>query len=263
MSTFELTVLGSSSALPAGGRNPSAHVLNIQERFYLIDCGEGTQMQMRRYGQKIQKMESIFISHLHGDHYFGLPGLLGTMHLLGRVKPLNIYAPEGLQEILELQHHHSETFLKFPLHFHTLRPGESYVCYETEKIIVSTIPLQHRVPCCGFLFREKTRRDKATRSFAYCSDTKFSKDVIEKVKGVDFLYHEATFTEEHKEKAIATFHSTAREAGLVAKEAAVKFLLIGHFSARYDNTDVLAREAAVEFEACEAAVEGKTYTIGV
>ncbi|MCC7303425.1 MAG: ribonuclease Z [Bacteroidia bacterium] len=153
MQPFSLTVLGSSSALPAAGRHPSAHVLQVHERFYLIDCGEGTQMQLRRFNFSILKIEAVFITHLHGDHYYGLPGLLGSMHLLGRKKPLNIFAPPGLREIIELQHRFSDTFLHFPLEIHEVTEEVCNV-FSDERISVKTFPLKHRIPCNGYLFEE-------------------------------------------------------------------------------------------------------------
>ncbi|HEY4800080.1 MAG TPA: MBL fold metallo-hydrolase, partial [Bacteroidia bacterium] len=155
MLPFELTILGCSSATPTSSRHPTAQVLNIHERFFLIDCGEAAQIQFRRYKFKIQRIDHIFISHLHGDHYFGLQGLLGTMHLLGRTKELHIYSPEGLQEIIELNHFHSKTFLNYKIIFHTLEGKTKKQIFEDDKITVETIPMNHRIPCYGFLFQEK------------------------------------------------------------------------------------------------------------
>ena len=154
MTTFEVTILGSSSATPTSTRNPSAQVLNIREHLFLIDCGEGAQMQMRKYKISMQLINNIFISHLHGDHYLGLVGLLGTLHLLGRTKDMHIYSPKGLKEIVELQHHYSETYLNFQLIFNELNTTISETIYEDDTVIIETIPLDHRIPCAGFLFTE-------------------------------------------------------------------------------------------------------------
>lgn len=258
---FSLTVLGSSSALPAAGRNPSAHILNVHDRYYLIDCGEGTQSRLRKFSIKMQKIEAIFISHLHGDHYYGLPGLLGTLHLLGRTKPLSLYAPAGLKEILTIIHRHSETFLQYPLEFHEINMDENKTLLETEHVRISSFPLKHRIPCAGFLFEEKQWRDRKPRKFAYCSDTKYDEDLCRVTKDVDLLYHEATFMEVHKQKANTTWHSTAAEAGRIAKMAGVKQLLIGHFSARYPIVDELLNEAKMEFPETQAAEEGEIYQV--
>jgi len=155
MQNFELTILGCSSATPTSKRNPTAQLLNIAERFFLIDCGEATQIQLRKFKLKFQRINHIFISHLHGDHYLGLPGLLASMHLLGRTNDLHLYCPEELKEILDIQHKHSQTYLNFNIvyHFHTYVSGD--VLFEDEKVIVKTVVLNHRVPCCGFAFFEK------------------------------------------------------------------------------------------------------------
>src|ERR1035437_2028256 len=157
MLPFELTILGSSSATPTSSRHPTAQVLNLHERFFLIDCGEAAQIQLRKFKIKIQRIDHIFISHLHGDHYLGLPGLLGTMHLLGRDKELHIYSPPGLEEIITVSHYHSKTHLKYNIVFHSIEEKSAVQLFEDEKLTVETIPMNHRIPCYGFLFREKQR----------------------------------------------------------------------------------------------------------
>ena len=158
MHSFELTILGCSSATPTSSRHPTAQVLNVLERFFLIDCGEATQIQLRKFKIKIQRIDHIFISHLHGDHYLGLPGLLGTMHLLGRDKELHIYSPPGLEEIITISHHHSKTHLKYNIVFHEIEEKLSSKIFEDDKLTIETIPMNHRIPCYGFLFREKQRQ---------------------------------------------------------------------------------------------------------
>ena len=153
--TFEVVILGSSSATPIYQRHPSAQVLNIHERFFLIDCGEGTQVQLQNYRVKYHRINHIFISHLHGDHYLGLMGLLSTLHLQGRTAPLHLYGPAPLEEILNLQFYHSQTELRYELIFHALSAEHNQKIFEDEEIIVSTIILNHRIPCTGFLFKEK------------------------------------------------------------------------------------------------------------
>ncbi|MBI4944940.1 MAG: ribonuclease Z [Bacteroidetes bacterium] len=160
MFPFELTILGCSSATPTSSRHPTAQLLNMNERFFLIDCGEATQIQLRKFKIKIQRIDRIFISHLHGDHYLGLPGLLGTMHLLGREKELHIYSPPGLEEIITISHHHSKTYLKYNIVFHSIEERSAVRLFEDDKLTVETIPMNHRIPCYGFLFCEKKRPKK-------------------------------------------------------------------------------------------------------
>jgi ribonuclease Z len=157
---FEVTILGSSSATPIYNRNPSSQVLNINERLYLIDCGEGTQQQLLRFDIKASRIDNIFISHLHGDHYLGLVGLLSSLHLNGRKKSLNIFGPAPLKEIIDLQLNYSETILEYPLEYKFTNPLAAEVVFENPDIIVETIPLDHGIACTGFLFREKKRMRK-------------------------------------------------------------------------------------------------------
>jgi ribonuclease Z len=157
---FEVTILGSSSATPVFNRNPTSQLLNCNEKFYLIDCGEGTQQQLIRYGFKASKIDVAFISHLHGDHYFGLIGLLSTMHLNGRIKPFSIYAPGPLKEILDLQFKHSDTHLRYEIDFHATDADESRLIFDNSDLSVETIILNHRIPTTGFKFTEKTRQRK-------------------------------------------------------------------------------------------------------
>ncbi|MBB6112994.1 ribonuclease Z [Mucilaginibacter lappiensis] len=157
---FEVTILGSSSATPIFNRNPTAQALNINERLYLIDCGEGTQQQMLRFDVKASRIDHIFISHLHGDHYLGLVGLLSSMHLNGRKKALYLFGPAHLKEIIDLQFKYSETTLQFPLEFTAIDAQKAEVIVNNSDVIVETIPLDHRIPCTGFLFKEKKRLRK-------------------------------------------------------------------------------------------------------
>jgi len=157
---FEVTILGSSSATPVYNRNPTAQLLNCNEKFYLIDCAEGTQQQLIKFGLKASKIDYIFVSHLHGDHYFGLIGLLSTMHLNGRIKPLYIYGPKAIKEILELQFRYSDTTLKYELIYFEIDPTQSAVIFENNDVTVETIILNHRIPCTGFKFTEKKRLRK-------------------------------------------------------------------------------------------------------
>lgn len=304
MQPFELTVLGCSSATPTSQRHPTSHLLNIHDKYFLIDCGEATQIQLRKYKLKFQRISHIFISHLHGDHYLGLMGLLSSMHLLGRKEELHIYCPVGLKEIIELQNKYSQTFLNYFIHFHVLVEGKNETIYEDKNVCVETIPLNHRIPCNGFLFREKGRKqnilkekieeykisksaikaikdgadfttengkvipnseltDKAlhNRSYAFCSDTCYDESIVPIIKEVDLLYHETTFMEDMKDRARDTFHSTTVQAGTIAKLANVKQLLVGHFSARYNDLTLFLEEIKPVFENTELVVEGEVFKV--
>ncbi|MBS7563090.1 ribonuclease Z [Mucilaginibacter sp. Bleaf8] len=161
---FEVTILGSSSATPIFNRNPTAQVLNLNERLYLIDCSEGTQLQMLRYDIKASRIDHIFISHLHGDHYLGLVGLLSSMHLNGRTKPLKLFGPAPLREIIEVQFKYSETKLNYPIEYIATNPSVPEVIFENQDVVVETIPLDHRIATTGFLFKQKKRLRKLIKA---------------------------------------------------------------------------------------------------
>ncbi len=300
MMKFEVTILGSSSATPVFNRNPSAQLLNCNEKYYLIDCGEGTQQQLTKYNLKAARIDYIFISHLHGDHYFGLIGLLSSLHLNGRVKPMQIFGPKPLLEILEIQFKYSDTVLRYPIEFFPIEADESRQIFENSDLTVKTIVLNHRIPTTGFIFQQKKRQRKlikdktdevpmayytalkkgidvelpngdilrsedytteadAPRCYAYCSDTLFDESYFAAIKDCDTLYHEATFMHDLLDRAKETHHTTALQAGEVAKINGVKKLLIGHFSSRYKTLQMLLEEAQSVFENTELAVEGRTF----
>ncbi|MCX6286421.1 MAG: ribonuclease Z [Bacteroidetes bacterium] len=257
--TFSVTILGSNSAIPTLQRNPSAHLLNANERLFLIDCAEGTQLQLRRYKIHFQRIKHILISHLHGDHFYGLIGFLTSLHLLGRKEELHLYANPELQQIIEIQLAASRTTLIYPLIFHPLLSINKELIIETERLKVYTFPLVHSVPTYGFLFLEQhssTMRIRHPRSYAYCTDTAYSEDIIPYIHGVDLLYHEATFLHEMAATAREKLHSTAYEAATIAAKAQVKKLLIGHFSARYDDLQPLLDEARSVFPETILATDG-------
>jgi ribonuclease Z len=255
---FSLTVLGSNAAVPANNRNLSAHLLNANERFFLIDCGEGTQFQLRKYHLSFQRIKHVFISHLHGDHFFGLIGLLNSMHLLGRKEELHLYAPAMLYEIIQLQMEASQTTLRYPFIFHPLLMDQYDLVMEQERISVHSFPLRHSIPTCGFVFREKNppRKVIEARSYAYCSDTAYSEKIIPFIQEVGLLYHEATFMQDLAAVAADKLHATASEAATIAGKARVKKLLIGHFSARYEDIGPLLAEARSVFPETYPAEEG-------
>ena len=303
--SFKLTILGSSGALPAYGRFPTSQYLNIQNKHFLIDCGEGVQMQLMRYQIPIHKIDHIFISHLHGDHYLGLMGLLFSMHLQRRVNDLHLYSQKGLDEIILLQLKYSKSSLNFNIVFHAFTASQIQVLHEDDVLTVQTIPLIHKLDCAGFLFREKTRPRKINKeklkegmllqhiallktgadvhdetgnllylnseytvasqsscSYAFCSDTAWNENMIEQIREVDLLYHEATFMEEERDKARETKHSTAAEAATMAKRCNARKLLIGHFSARYRELEPILFEAREIFPNTELAIEGNTFEVG-
>ena len=301
---FELTILGSNSAIPIHGRHHTAQYLKIQNHHFLIDCGEGTQLQLQRYKLKAQRLEAIFISHLHGDHYLGLVGLLSSLHLQGRTKPLQLFGPPQLSDIITTQLRYSETTFRYPLAFHPLDMQASRPIFENKKLTVTTIPLQHRIPCVGFIFKEKPHslkinkeklppdlshmelagikdgidildssgkvkykaknlayQRKKSRSYAYCTDTLYIPGLAKTLRGVDLLYHEATFLTEKELKATKTYHATAGQAARLAKDADVGKLILGHFSARYNDLTPIKEEAQKTFKNSFLAIEGHTFSV--
>ncbi|XZF12493.1 ribonuclease Z [Chitinophagaceae bacterium MMS25-I14] len=156
---MKVTILGNNSALPAFGRHPTAQIVSVSGGLIMLDCGEGTQIQMQRYGFRWRKLENIFISHMHGDHYFGLPGLINSMSLLGRTAPLHVFGPAPLQPIIQAILDVAETQLSFPYFFYPLPEGAA-VLTENEFFKVSCFPVEHRIPCHGFLVERKTRGRK-------------------------------------------------------------------------------------------------------
>ena len=255
---MKITVLGNSSASPSVGRHPSAQVVQHGHHPYLVDCGEGTQYQLIRYKIKYGGIDHVFISHLHGDHFFGLIGLITTYFLNSRTRPLNIYSNSRLEEIVRMQLDVTQTTLNFPLIFHHLAPDSAAIVLETESLKVEAFPLNHRVETHGFRFSDK--RD-ASKSYAYCSDTLFSPEIVPYIKNVKMLYHEATFGDDKEASAALKFHCTARQAAQIASLAHVDRLLIGHFSAKYQNPEELLKQAREVFPNTNIAEEGKVYEL--
>lgn len=184
---FSVTILGSSAATPTTKRNPSSILINMDYTYYLMDCGEGTQIQLRRYKVKLQRIKYIFISHMHGDHFFGLIGLISTFHLLGRKDPLHVYGPGELQEIIEIQLRASQTELVFPLHFHNTDPEKPAMVFETEEHYVKSFPLDHRIETTGFIFGEKLKPRKVKKSFLYFDEEITVDDILKIKAGADYV----------------------------------------------------------------------------
>lgn len=156
--SFKLTILGCSAAKPTTHSYPTAQYLQFADRYFLIDCGEGTQMQLRKYKAKFNKIHHIFISHLHGDHFFGLIGLISTFQLLGRVTDLHVYGPKGIQEIIEVQLRLTQSYKTYKICYHELESKTTELIFEDDYIEVFTLPLKHRIYCNGYLFREKVKK---------------------------------------------------------------------------------------------------------
>ena len=183
--SFQLKILGSSSAIPAYGRNHTAQVLSVNHQPYLIDCGEAAQIQLAKYKIKSRKINNIFISHLHGDHYLGLVGLLSSLNLLGRKNPLNLYGPAGLTEIITLQLKYSHTVFNYYVNFTELQSGKFYKIHEDKNLEVYNLPLDHSLPCSGFFFKEldkpiRINKEKLPQDFSF-------KNIGSLKKGEDIL----------------------------------------------------------------------------
>jgi len=301
---FEVNILGCSAAAPTSLRQTSAQLVAYHNKFFLLDCGEGTQIQLRRYKFSILKIDHIFISHLHGDHYLGLPGLLFTMHLLGRKRELKVYAPPGMREIIEVQFNISQLEPGYPVVFNEVLSGNQRL-YEDKYLTIDSIAMKHRIPTFGFLLKEKPQsrnirkesllayniqRDQiagirtgadfeipggavvpnheittpapSPRAYAFGSDTAYTEDFLEQIRGADLLYHEATFLSDKAPIAAEKLHSTTTQAAQIALKAGVKCLLMGHYSARYNDLEEFTREARQIFPNSLLAEEGKVFCVG-
>ena len=301
---MKLTILGCHSATPRENKHTTSQLLEVKGNLFLIDCGEGTQMQLRKSKIKFSRVQHIFISHLHGDHFYGLIGLISTFRLLGRTAPLTVYGPKGIKEIITLQLKLARSWTDYELHFIELEDEEAVSIYEDESISVSTLPLDHRVYTNGFLFTTKssvrkidseaindlelepfhfaqlqegkdislgdgktftnsqlTLAPEVPKRYAFCSETAYNEALVQRIKGVDVLYHESTFLEQHKELAVKTKHSTAKEAATIASKAGVKQLILGHYSNRYSDKNEFIEEASPIFENVILSEDFKSYSI--
>lgn len=302
---FQVQVLGTSAAIPTQNRMPSAQVVTINDRHHLVDCGEGTQMQLLRHKVKFSRLDAIFISHLHGDHVLGLPGLLTSLSMYERNFPLKMFGPSGLKDMLDNVFKHTQSYLNYELEFiptDDFAAGE--VIYEADRFQVEILPLQHRIFCRGYRFSEVKKRPKfdfykaksleipnqyfpllkqgnavtlpdgriieaemvmneadKPLSFAYCSDTRYSEALIDYIRDTRLLYHESTFLHSLKDRAVHTHHSTALEAGQIARQAGVGQLILGHFSARYKDLTPLLDEARSVFPNTQLARDGHVFNV--
>lgn len=304
MEPFKIHILGCGSALPTLKHNASSQLIEMRGKCFMVDCGEGAQMQFRRSHIHFSKLNAIFISHMHGDHCFGLMGLLSTLGMLGRTSKLRIYAPKDYESLFRQQVEFFMQTMEYEMEMIPVDTEKQQVIYEDHSLTVETVPLQHRVPCCGFIFREKPtlphiRRDMidyygipvsqinnikngadwtnedgdiipnarlvqpadSPRSYAYCSDTRFVPGLKEKVKGVTVLYHESTYTSDQEDRAKIYYHSTARQAATIAAGAGVGTLLLGHYSARYNDEQVLLQEAKAVFDHSILSQEGMVFDV--
>lgn len=304
MEPFKIHILGCGSALPTLKHNASSQLIEMRGKCFMVDCGEGAQMQFRRSHIHFSKLNAIFISHMHGDHCFGLMGLLSTLGMLGRTSKLRIYAPKDYEPLFRQQVEFFMQTMEYEMEMIPIDTEKQQVIYEDHSLTVETVPLQHRVPCCGFIFREKPtlphiRRDMidyygipvsqinnikngadwtnedgdvipnarlvqpadTPRSYAYCSDTRFMPALKEQVKGVTVLYHESTYTSDQEDRAKIYYHSTARQAATIAAGAGVGTLLLGHYSARYNDEQVLLEEAKAVFPNSILTQEGMVFDV--
>ena len=301
---FEITILGTSSATPTRDRNPSAQYVRLDKHYFLIDCGEATQLQLTKYNLRLQKIKYVLISHLHGDHYFGLPGLVTSMALFGRVDPLYIVCPADLKPIMDAILTIGDAHMNFEIHYIFTNPNDVETILDEDDFSIHTIPLKHRIPCTGFVIEEKgperkinleaceryeipvcfyeklkwgedfkgqsgieianellTFQGYKNRKFAYISDTIYDETIVPNISDVTLLYHEATFLHDRLQRAQETFHTTALQAGQIAKLANAKNLMIGHYSARYSDLEPLLLEAKKIHLETYLAIEGEVFQL--
>ena len=299
MAEFNINILGCGSALPTTRHLATSQIVDLRDKLYMIDCGEGTQVQMRRMRVRFGRLAHIFISHLHGDHCFGLPGLISTLGMLGRTGELVVHGPKEVETYLRPVMDLFCRGMEFEVRFNPVDTRSHSLVMEDRSLSVYSIPLKHRIPTCGYLFAEKpkeahiiremtdfyqvpvrcmkdikqgqdyvtpegevvpnsrlTRPAAPPKRYAFCSDTAYNRSIIPIIEGADLLYHEATFAECDLARAKETFHSTARQAAEIARDAHVKRLVIGHYSARYEDLSELHREAEAVFPGTILGNEG-------
>jgi len=261
-----VTILGSGAALPIGARRCSAQVLNIAGFKLLIDCAEATQDRIRYNHLKLQSLSTILISHLHGDHFFGLPGLLSTMHLCGRTEPVTIVAPRGARQVIETTFDLTGNHIAFDIDWRELDFDEGlHRVFECRRCTVDAFPLDHSVPDYGFRITEvpPLSARRAPLVYAYCCDTAYDERILPHIAGADLLCLECTFSNEYERLAAERKHLTAGQAGRLARLAGVRQLLLTHISARFREPDLLLAQAAAEFENAVVAADNMRFEVGV
>lgn len=260
---LSVTILGNNSALAMHDRHQTAQIVTTEDQLFLIDCGESTQIQMQRYKIRKSRINHIFISHLHGDHYYGLPGLLNTFSLTNRKDPLHLYATPALKEVIDLQLKVSDSSYGFELIFHPIT--NQGVLLDLPNLTVTCFPVSHRIACWGFLFKEKEKQRRkeghGPKSYAYCADTRYDENIISYITNADLIYHESTYLDDQAEKAFERFHSTSSQAATIALKAGAKKLLLGHFSSKYGDLNYFESQARLVFPNTEVSQEGVSYLI--
>jgi ribonuclease Z len=298
---MKITILGNNSALPAYGHFPTAQVIEINEQLFLMDCGEGAQMRMQQFSIRSTRINHIFISHLHGDHFYGLIGFVSSLSLWGREKELHIYCPAEIRSVLEYQ---LKWDLGFPVIYHIIGDAERTLLIDEEKFEVSCFPVYHSVPTHGFKFIEKKRKrilipqklqayeipkyfyknltegddylmkdgsvikndwftidGHPNKVYVFCADSRYAPEICDDIMEADLLYHESTYLDNDQHKATERFHSTAKEAAQIARQSKAKKLLLGHFSSKYKDLQPFLDEASTIFEPVELAIEGTVFEI--
>lgn len=295
---FELTILGCNSAMPSHGRWPTSQVLNLAENLILIDAGEGCQVRMSQYKIKRNRISHVLISHLHGDHVYGLPGFIGSLAHLSRKQALHIIGPVGIKEYVETCLRLSGSYVPYEIEITEITSSSPEIVVDNKSYTITSFPVNHRLVTYGYLIKEKvnqrniikekiselglsredilnvkagsnviindneylnselTHPQPDARSYAYCADT--TKDGWEKghLEKASLLYFETTYLHELVDLAHERMHSTAKEAGEIARELDVGKLIIGHYSSRYRDVNPLLEEAKSEFQMTELAQDG-------
>lgn len=272
---FFVTILGSGAALPTGRRRCSAQVVNINGFKMLLDCAEGTQDRIRQHHLKLQSLGTILISHLHGDHFFGLPGLLSTMHLCGRTEPVTVVAPKGARQVIETTFDLTGNHIGYPINFVEMDFAEGlHRVFECPRCTVDAFPILHSVPTYGFRITEVPRNGerrvesgerrvengertlRSPRVYTYCCDTEYNESLVPYMQGADLLCLECTFADDLADLARQRQHLTAGQAGQLAALAQPKKLLLTHISARYHEPDLLLAQATAHFPDTTVASDG-------
>lgn len=304
MEPFKVYILGCGSALPTQKHMPTSQIVEIRGKMFMVDCGEGVQMSLRRSHIHFNRISCVFLSHLHGDHCFGLIGMLSTFGLLGRTAPIHIYAPNEFEPMLKSQLEMFCAGMDYEVFFHVVETHKHQVIYEDRSLTIESIPLEHRTKCCGFLFREKptlphidremvdfygvpqsqfgnikmgmdwttpdgdvipnarlTKPADPPRSYAFCSDTKYMPNLHQLLKDVNVIYHESTYDKSDEERARKYYHSTSEQAAMVARDSHAGHLLLGHFSARYEDESGILQEARQIFKNTTLCNEGMCFDV--